>query len=71
MSLYKDEYEYYNNYDYDSYDDNMCEYCGDKPKRSGDYCSGYCRYKDTEVVPRKQALIKRIVELKIKKTEKK
>ncbi len=42
----------------------LCEYCGDKPPSwDGKYCGGYCHYRDTQIVPSKQAMIKRIVEI--------
>ena len=47
------KYEYEYHYD----DDRMCIYCGDEPSSLNGYCSGYCMYRDIEVVPRKQQMI--------------
>ena len=47
------------------YEEEFCEYCGDFPaKRGSIYCGDYCRYRNEVVVPRKKALIKKIVESK-------
>jgi hypothetical protein len=62
MSYYGHEYS---ESECDKYNDkDLCEYCGDKPAYwDGVYCGGYCHYRDTQVVPKKQAMIKRIVEI--------
>lgn len=65
--MWYDDHEYsvsdYEDYRGCSYNE-LCEYCGDRPASwDGVYCGGYCHYRDTQVVPRKQEMIKRIVEI--------
>ncbi len=39
----------------------LCKYCGDKFTKNL-YCSGYCEYRDTVIVPRKLKIINKIHE---------
>jgi hypothetical protein len=45
-------------YDKDDKEYNKCKYCESKSTE------GYCEYRDNVVVPRKQAMIKRIIQLR-------
>lgn len=52
-----DEYEY------------ECKYCGELSHKKL-YCSGYCEYRDTVVVPKKKQILKNYIKEKEKEKEK-